>query len=71
MSLEALEKGKRAVVARIEGGLYAREKLLELGVVPGVLVRKLQGGRNGTVLVEVLGSQVMIGHGLAAKVMLG
>jgi len=71
MSLEALEKGKRAVVARIEGGLYAREKLLELGVVPGVPVRKLQGGRNGPVLVEVLGSQVMIGHGLAAKVMLG
>lgn len=68
MSLELLEKGKRAVVTRIDGGHGAREKLLKLGLVPGVPVRMLQGNKKGPVLVEVLGSQVMIGHGLASKV---
>lgn len=68
MSLEMLEKGKRAVVARIDGGQCAREKLLELGVVPGVPVRVLMSAHRGPMLIEVLGSRVMIGQGLASKV---
>lgn len=70
MSLEMLENGKRGVVARIAGGCSAREHLLELGLVPGVPVRKLQGGLSGPVLIEVLGTRVMVGHGLASKVLL-
>ena len=70
MSLEMLENGKRGVVTRIDGGGSAREHLLALGLVPGVPVRKLQGGLSGPVLVEVLGTQVMVGHGLAMKVVL-
>lgn len=69
MSLETLENGKRCVVTRIDGGSCARDRLLELGLVPGVPVRKLQGDIKGPVLVEVLGSRVVVGRGLASKVL--
>jgi Fe2+ transport system protein FeoA len=68
MSLTTVENGKRCVVSRIEGENGEREHLLGLGLVPGVPLRKIQGCGKGTVLVEVLGSRVMIAHGLAAKV---
>ncbi len=68
MKLEMLETGKRAVIARIHGGNGKRNNLLDLGLVPGVPVRMIQGGRRGPVILEVLGSRVILGHGLADAV---
>jgi Fe2+ transport system protein FeoA len=63
-----LENGKRGVVARVLGGRGVRDHLLRLGMIPGVPVRKLQGGGQGPVVVEVLGTSVMLGMGMAEAV---
>ncbi|HSV56398.1 MAG TPA: ferrous iron transport protein A [Magnetospirillaceae bacterium] len=65
MVLEKLDDGGSGVVARIQGGSGMRSRLLRLGIIPGVPVRKLQGGSNGPVVLEVLGSNVMLGRGMA------
>ncbi|HPO02512.1 MAG TPA: FeoA domain-containing protein [Treponemataceae bacterium] len=68
MGLCELENGKRGVVVRVEGGCGAREHLLELGLVPGVPVRMLEKAGGGPLLLEVLGSRVILGRGIAGKV---
>ena len=69
MSLEKLENGKRGVVCKIDGGEGARDHLLQLGIVPGVPVRMIQQDKRGPILVEVLGTKVMLGRKIAEKVL--
>lgn len=68
MSLGKLEDGGSGIVARILGGHGMRSKLLRLGIIPGVPVKKLQGDSTGPVVLEVLGSSVMLGRGMVEAV---
>lgn len=70
MSLEMLERGKKGVIARIDGTGKSRERLLDLGLVPGVPVKKIQDDRGGLILVEALGSRVAVDRSLAARVII-
>lgn len=65
MQLGTLEDGAAGVVGRIDGGRMMRGRLLRLGIVPGVPVRKVRGGDEGPVVLEVLGGSVMLGRGMA------
>lgn len=69
MSLVKLENGRRGVVCKIDGREGARDRLLQLGIVPGVPVRMIQRDTRGPILVEVLGTKVMLGHKMAEKVL--
>ncbi len=68
MSLEGIDSGKRCVVTRVACEERERQKLIELGIVPGVPIRKLSGTGSGPFLVEVLGSRVALGLSLASGV---
>lgn len=68
MSLCQLPEGKRGVVARIEGEKSLRDHLFRLGLVPGVPVKKVQGTGAGPMVLEVLGTNVLLGDGLAGGV---
>ncbi len=68
MPLGMLENGKKGVVQKVDGVSGAKDRLLQLGIVPGVPVKMLQGDACGPILVEVLCTKVMIGQGLANKV---
>jgi len=68
MTVQTLEAGKRAVVRAVSGGDESRVRLLDLSIVPGVPVRVLRSDRRGSMILEVLGSQVMLGHGLAEAI---
>lgn len=71
MSLTILEAGTTAIVTRIRGGHGIRAHLLRLGIVPGVPVRKMQGGRGGPQRLEVLGTKVVLGQQMAEAIELG
>jgi Fe2+ transport system protein FeoA len=71
MILGMLEDGGAGTVSRIEGGRGLRGRLMRLGIMPGVRVRKVHGGIAGPVVVEVMGSSVMLGRGMADSVELG
>jgi Fe2+ transport system protein FeoA len=66
-----LEDGGGGVVVRIQGGRGLRDHLLRLGIVPGVRVRKVQGGDRGPLVLDVLGTSVMIGRGMAEAIEVG
>ncbi len=48
-----------------EGGILRR--LLDLGLTKGCTFTVVQGSRHGPILVEVRGTRVALGHGLARK----
>jgi len=70
MSLDALLPGQSARVVAIRGGRGVSLRLMQLGIVPGASVRVVgRGPFRGPILVEVNGSQVALGPGIARKVL--
>lgn len=67
--LTALEPGEMAWVFAISGGRGVTRRLAELGFIPGEPIRVLSVGWGGPLLVEVRGSRIALGRGMAAKVL--
>ena len=61
--------GETAVVAEILGGGRAHRRLQALGIRPGAVVSKIRGSSApGPLVVNVGGSQVSLGFGIAYKI---
>ncbi len=67
MPLSAIRPGQRVRVTRVEGGQGLRGRLCAMGLTPGLTVQVACDG-GGPVVLEVLGSRVMIGRGMAEKI---
>lgn len=63
-----LENGRCGVVVRINGGHSRRNRLLQLGIVPGVPVCVIRNGNHGPMVLDVLGTRIMLGNGIASAV---
>ncbi|HAK46446.1 MAG TPA: hypothetical protein DCO79_11080 [Spirochaeta sp.] len=68
MSLSNLEPGKKAVVETIIGGRSLRQRLVNLGMLPGSAVTVIRSSRLGPMVLNVQGSQIMIGRGMAKQI---
>lgn len=68
MPLTALKPGRPAWVARVDAGCGLVGRLTALGLVPGTAVEVLSAN-GGPLLLSVLGSRLMLGCGMAAKVL--
>lgn len=68
MGLNEIHQGKSARILRIDGGLMVRRKLLQMGIVPGIPVKVLRKAEKGPMLLSVLGNQLILGEGMAQKV---
>jgi ferrous iron transport protein A len=68
-TLEKVEKGVQAVVKQIHGGYRIRQSLGRLGVHPEDKLKVLRSGfLGGPVLIEIHGTEVGIGHGMAERI---
>jgi ferrous iron transport protein A len=68
-TLTRVEEGKPAVVKQIHGGHTVRQRLGGLGIHEDDDLKVLRTGfLGGPVLIEIHGSQVGIGHGMAEKI---
>jgi len=68
-SLLDLEPGEMGTVSRLEGGSSLQARFAAMGLHPGREVRKAPGaGRGGPVLVDVAGSRMAIGRGMARRI---
>ncbi|MFO8018120.1 MAG: FeoA family protein [Promethearchaeia archaeon] len=57
-------------VVTVNSGRGAKQRLANLGIVPGVVIRKNKSAPfRGPVEVEVKGSTLALGRGLASKIM--
>ncbi len=69
MPLLMLEPGHRATVTKVRGGRGFIHRLASMGILPGAAVSLVRGGPGGPVIVQVCGSRVIIGRGMAHRIM--
>jgi len=68
MPLSMVTAGELVEVIRIRAGHGLRRRLASMGITPGVSVRVISSGRRGPVVLDVKGSRLALGYGVAHKV---
>ena len=68
-TLDQIYENKKAKVIDIEGGAGIRQRLSQMGIHPGDIITILRyGALRGPILIEIHGSQVALGRGIASRV---
>ncbi|MHA1149114.1 MAG: FeoA family protein [Promethearchaeota archaeon] len=68
--LTECSKGEEVKVLKVNAGVRAKQRLANLGVIPGVkIIKKKSAPWKGPVEIRVKGSDLVIGRGLASKIM--
>jgi len=68
MPLTMLSPGKRGRVTAVQGGYGLNHRLAEMGLSVGTEVVLMRSG-GGPVVVNVRGMRLMLGHGMAHRIM--
>lgn len=69
LPLAFLGENEEAVIVEVDGGRGLTRRLMELGFVRGAKVKVLRSHSPGPILVEVSGSRVALGKGVASKIL--
>ncbi len=67
MRLISVEEGKEVRVLDIDGGKGVKNRLAAIGIYPGGTLKVIKAP-PGPVIVEVAGSRVALGKGMAGKI---
>ena len=69
ISLVEMRENQKGRVAEIEGGLALRQRLMGLGIYPGLHVLRLSHfALKGPVMIRVGRSTLALGHSMAGKI---
>ncbi len=71
MPLSIIKAGRRVRVISIDEGREFQSRLAAMGLLPGVEIVVLQNSKHGPFLIEVKGSRIMLGRGMAQKIKVG
>ncbi|WP_048811182.1 FeoA family protein [Thermococcus gammatolerans] len=66
--LLSLVPGERGVVVDLRGGPNFRSRLYAMGLAPGAIVRVLESYPRGPIILEVGGTRLALGKGMASRV---
>ena len=69
MPLSMASSGETVSVASVKSGWGLQRRLAALGITHGVKVRVVSSGRPGPVVLDVRGSRLALGYGVAHKIM--
>jgi ferrous iron transport protein A len=70
ISLIELEDGRSGAIVSLNGGRNLTKRLADLGISPGTIITVLRRSLfSGPVQVEVSGSKLVLGRGLATKIL--
>ncbi len=69
MPLSMVSPGELVQVAAVRAGWGLQRRLADMGLTPGVQVRVVNSQRPGPVVIEIRGSRLALGQGLAHKIM--
>jgi ferrous iron transport protein A len=68
-NLDQINENMKTKVVDIRGGAGIRQRLSQMGIHPGDEITMLRfGALRGPILIEVHGSQVALGRGIASKI---
>jgi ferrous iron transport protein A len=69
MTLDQLYENKKAKVIDVRGGHVIRQRLSQMGIHPGDEITMVRyGALRGPILIEIHGSQVALGRGIASRI---
>ncbi len=69
MCLHSCESGVELKVLRVDAGMSAKRRLANLGIIPGVkIIKNRVAPFCGPVQISVRGSSLVLGRGLASKI---
>ncbi|MCD4779531.1 MAG: FeoA domain-containing protein [Candidatus Omnitrophica bacterium] len=66
--LSQARTGSNLVFISANGGMGVMGRLTDMGLIPGEKIKVLHNTGHGQVTVNIKGSKVAIGHGLAQKI---
>ena len=69
MPLSMVSPGELVQVAAVRAGWGLQRRLADMGLTPGVQVRVINSQRPGPVVIEIRGSRLALGQGVAHKIM--
>ena len=56
-------------IVEIRGGGGLTRRLADMGLTPGISMKVINSHRPGPVVIEVRGSRLILGHGVAHKIL--
>ena len=66
--LSNIKTGKTVEVVRFDAGYRAMKRLNDMGIIPGEILEIIKNSVTCPVIVKVKGTKLVIGRGLAMKV---
>ena len=67
--LSMVSSGELVEVVTVKAGWGLQRRLGELGLTTGAQVRVITGHRRGSVLIDIRGSRLALGRGVAHRIM--
>ena len=67
--LSTIKSGQKVKLARVEAGRGLNSRLAAMGLLPNVEITVVSNGHPGPFVVSVKGSRMMLGRGMADKIM--
>jgi Fe2+ transport system protein FeoA len=67
--LSTIKSGKTVKLAGVEAGRGLNSRLAAMGLLPNVEITVISNGHPGPFVVSVKGSRMMLGRGMADKIM--
>ena len=68
-SLSLVKSGNTVRLASITGGAFMRSRLVSMGLLQGATMEVVKNSGRGPVIVSVKGSRLVLGRGMAHKIM--
>ncbi len=69
MPLSLAVSGRKLVVSAVHAGFGLQRRLADMGLVPGAPVMVISGSHPGPLIIEIKGSRLGLGFGLAQKIL--
>ncbi len=67
--LSTIQSGETVKLARVEAGRDLNSRLASMGLIPNVEITVVKNGHPGPFVISVKGSRMMLGRGMADKIM--
>jgi len=69
MPLAMAISGREVTLVDVDAGRGLRQRLADMGLVPGTVMRVVSNGGNGPFVVAVKETRIMLGRGMARKIL--
>jgi Fe2+ transport system protein FeoA len=69
MPLAMVVPGEMVQVVNVRAGWGLQRKLADMGLTPGVTIRVMNSQTPGPIIIDLRGSRLVLGYGMAQKIL--